>query len=170
MDVDIIEDTNLIRVSLELPDSDEAVTIVQAVVQSYMAQNLDYSRSANRDLTDNYNHQLVKLGTEINEKKKALKELVKNGKIAVTKPEARLNTGKNNETDLAQPALRTVSEGQFEQIITEMVRTDHELEVAESRLETLQEAAVSKGGGRLGGVTAGGRGGSQVEDRGRIQQ
>ena len=48
--VEIIEETNLIRVGLELPDAEEAVAIVQAVVQSYLNQNNDYSRSANRDL------------------------------------------------------------------------------------------------------------------------
>ena len=47
--VEILEDTNLIRVGLELTDAEEAVAIVQAVVQSYLAQNKDYSRNANRD-------------------------------------------------------------------------------------------------------------------------
>ena len=57
----IVENTNLIRIRLELPNPEEAVTIVQAVVQSYLTQNTDYSRSANRDLTESLKQQLLKI-------------------------------------------------------------------------------------------------------------
>ncbi len=67
--VDILEDTNLIRVGLELADATEAVTIVQAVVQSYITQNKDYSRNANRDQTELLKQQLAKLATDIDVKK-----------------------------------------------------------------------------------------------------
>ena len=43
--VDIVPGTNLIRIALELPNAEEAETIVRAVVQSYLTQNTDYSRS-----------------------------------------------------------------------------------------------------------------------------
>ena len=57
----IVDNTNLIRIALELPDSDEAVKIVQAVVQSYLTQNTEYSRSANRELTESLKQQLTKI-------------------------------------------------------------------------------------------------------------
>ena len=65
----------------------EANTIVEAVVQSYLTQNTDYSRSANRDLTESLKQQLEKLGTDIDLKKAKLKDLYKKGKVAVLKPE-----------------------------------------------------------------------------------
>jgi succinoglycan biosynthesis transport protein ExoP len=129
---EIVENTNLIRVALELPDPDEAVTIVKAVVQSYLSQNNDYSRSANRDLTESLKQQIVKLGAEIDGKKSLLKELVRKGKVAVVKPEEMLNT--KNEGDSSQATFKRLSEGQIQQLISQMVTTDLELFEAQSRL------------------------------------
>ena len=72
--VNIVPDTNLIRIALELPNPEEAVTIVQAVVQSYLTQNVDYTRSANRDLTESLKQQLLKIATEIDLKRSMLKD------------------------------------------------------------------------------------------------
>ena len=113
--VEILEETNLIRVGLELPDADEAVAIVQAVVQSYLAQNKDYSRNANRDQTEQLKQQLTKLAHDIDEKKVVLKALVQSGKIAVLKPGEFLNT--KNDRDASQPALRKVTENLLQQMI-----------------------------------------------------
>jgi capsular polysaccharide biosynthesis protein len=49
---EIVEDTNLIRVSLELPSRDDAVAIVKAVVQSYLAESADSRVSANRETSE----------------------------------------------------------------------------------------------------------------------
>ena len=48
--VTIIEGTNLIKVALNDPNPDEAATIVQSVVRSYLSQNMNYSRSSTRDV------------------------------------------------------------------------------------------------------------------------
>ena len=56
--VEIVEKTNLIRVALELPDADQAVAIVESIVKSYLSHNSDYSRSANRDLTESLRKEL----------------------------------------------------------------------------------------------------------------
>ena len=123
--VEIVKDANLIRVALESPNPQEAVTIVNAVVESYLAQNIDYSRTANRDLTNSLEQQIKKLGTEINAKKKELKELVKKGKVAALKPREMLNT--KTETDPTQPTFKVLPEAQIQQIVSEMVKTDLEL-------------------------------------------
>ena len=52
--VGIIDNTNLIRVALELPNRDEAITIVQAVIDSYKAKYTDKNRADNRVLTDEH--------------------------------------------------------------------------------------------------------------------
>jgi uncharacterized protein involved in exopolysaccharide biosynthesis len=132
LEVEIVPETNLIRVALELPNPDEAVTIVKSVVQSYLAENNDYSRGANRELTENLSLQLGKIKTEIEANKNKLRDLVKkNEKIAVRTGEDMLNKG----TDPSQQTFKTLSESHIEQMITEMLRTDLEFFEAQSMLD-----------------------------------
>jgi polysaccharide biosynthesis transport protein len=134
LEVEIVKDTNLIRVALELPNPDEAVTIVKSVVQSYLSQNTDYSRSANRELTDSLIKQLAILKDQIDAKKEQLRKLVKNATIAVLKPQDMLNT--KTDADSTQPTFRTLSESHVEQMMAEMLRTELELLEAQSMLDT----------------------------------
>ena len=133
----IVENTNLIRIALELPNPEEAVTIVQAVVQSYLTQNTDYSRSANRDLTESLKQQLLKIGTEIDLKRSTLKDLYKKGNVAVLKPELNVN---NNDGNPSQPTFKVVSEDHVQKMMAELDETDFELIEAMSTLEVKREA------------------------------
>ena len=101
---EIVDCTNLISVTLELTDPEEAVAIVKSVIQSYLSENNEYSRGANRDLTESLKQQLVKLGGEITAKKSLLRELVRKGKVAVQKPEDLLNS--DNNSDSTQPNVQ----------------------------------------------------------------
>jgi polysaccharide biosynthesis transport protein len=136
--VGTVDNTNLIRVSLELANRDEAVTIVQAVVRSYLTQNIDYSRSANRELTESLKQQLEKIGVEITRTREKLKGLYKKGKITVLKPEDRLNNNKV-DADVTQPTFKTYSENRFERMMDEMAQTDLQLIEAQSTLEVMRE-------------------------------
>ena len=84
--IGILENTNLIRVALELPNREDAITIVQAVVQSYLLQNTDIRRTANQNLTVPLDQQLKKLGDQIELKRSALKDLYRRGKAAAFEP------------------------------------------------------------------------------------
>jgi polysaccharide biosynthesis transport protein len=138
----IVENTNLIRVSLELPNPDDAVTIVTAVVQQYLAQNTDYSRTANRDLTDSLKAQLVKLATEIQNKRTTLKGLYKNGNVTVLKqPGDRLN---KSDADATQPMFKTVTEDHAQRMMAEMVGTELELIKAQSMLDVKRDAEKAR--------------------------
>ena len=137
--VTILEDTNLIRVALELPNPDEAVTIVQSVVQSYLAQNTDYSRSANRDLTESLKLQLVKIEDEIKSKRESIRELYRKGNIVV-KPEDRLNTTSSTDGGTLQPTFKTVSEAHVQKMMAEIDQTELELIEAMSMLDVKREA------------------------------
>ena len=53
MDVEIQEDSYLIRVALELPNADHAAKIVNAVVDSYLSYNKEYKHGANAQLKAN---------------------------------------------------------------------------------------------------------------------
>ena len=140
--VTILEDTNLIKVALELPNPDEAVAIVSAIVQSYLAQNTDYSRSANRDLTQSLQQQLVKLGDEIKSKRESLRDLLKKGNVVV-KPEDRLNAA-NPDGSAVQPAFKTVPETHVQQMMAEIDRNELELIEAMSMLDVKREAYKAK--------------------------
>ena len=135
----IVDDTNLIKVALELPNPEDAVTIVQAVVQSYLRQNTDYSRSGNHDLTESLKQQLFKIGTDIELKKSKLKELYKKGNLTVLKPEDRLNGG-NNDGSTVEPTFKTVSEDHMQKMMAELDSTEFELIEAMSMLDVKRAA------------------------------
>jgi succinoglycan biosynthesis transport protein ExoP len=137
--VGILESTNLIRIALELPNRDDAVTIVQAVVQSYFKQNTDITRRANRSLTGSLEEQVKKLSEQIEVKREALKTLYKNGKVAVLKPQDRLNVNANNDGNAIEPTIKTYSENHVQQMMAGMVKTDLDLIEAQSMLDVKRE-------------------------------
>jgi succinoglycan biosynthesis transport protein ExoP len=138
-----IDGTNLIKVAMELPDAEEAVTLVKAVVQSYLTHNLDYSRSANRELMESLKKQLLAIGTEIKQKREDLKALVKNGRVAVLKQqpyvlgEERLAKDDGSTT---QPTFKSYSEGHADKMMNELNQTDLQLIEAESLLDVKSNA------------------------------
>ena len=72
------------RVAEEFKKDSEAVALRSEIDKA--REHLDQSRSANRDLTQNLDQQLVKIRTEIDAKRELLKDLYKKGKVAVLKP------------------------------------------------------------------------------------
>jgi capsular polysaccharide biosynthesis protein len=143
--VGIVENTNLIRVSLELPNAAEAVTIVQAVVQSYQMQNNDYSRGAKKDLTESLKQQLEKIMTDIRATRAKLKELTQNGMSAPMEPRELLNP--KTETDPTHPTLNKATEEQFSKLIDKQVQCDLDYLDAVSHLEatrTVRERHVDR--------------------------
>jgi polysaccharide biosynthesis transport protein len=136
----IVPDTNLIRIALELPNPEEAVTIVQAVVQSYLTQNTDYSRGANRDLTESLRQQLLKIGNEIELKRTALKELYKKGTVSPVKPELMAS---NDDSNGPQPSFKVASEDHLHKLIAQLDETDLALIESLSTLEVKREAHKS---------------------------
>jgi polysaccharide biosynthesis transport protein len=133
----IVPDTNLIRIALELPNPEEAETIVRAVVQSYFTQNTDYSRGANRDLTESLKQQLLKIASEIEQKRSALKDLYKKGNVSVVKPELSSN---NDDTSGLQPSFKMASEDHFHKVIAQLDENDLELIETMSTLEVKRDA------------------------------
>jgi polysaccharide biosynthesis transport protein len=133
MKVEIVENTNLIRIALELPNRNDAVTIVQAVVQSYFKQNTDITRRANRSLTGSLEEQAKKLSEQIEVKREALKTLYKNGKVAVLAPQTMLNG--DAERDPTQPVLAKVPQDYYAKFIDRLAQCDFDCLEALSRLE-----------------------------------
>jgi capsular exopolysaccharide synthesis family protein len=138
--VGIEGDTNLIRVSLELANPDEAKTIVAAVVEHYMTHNTEYSRGANKDLMGNLTKQLEKLAKEINDKRDQLKKLVKKGKVVVNLTEMLNTATTKDESDPPRPTFKSLSEDLLHKTMADMVQTDLELIEARATLEARLDA------------------------------
>ena len=136
--VGIIDNTNLIRVSLELPNREEAITIVQAVIDSYQAKYTDKNRAENRIHTESMKQHLEKLSDQIKDNKKKLKDLLAQGKVAAIKPEDRLNA--NDDGSATQPTFKKVSENHLQDMMAGMVRTELSIIEAQSLLDVKREA------------------------------
>jgi hypothetical protein len=134
--VDIVPGTNLIRIALELPSPEEAATIVQAVVQSYLTQNTEYSRGANRDLTESLKQQLLKIAKEIDLKRSMLKELSTRRAGEHIRPRELLNP--KTQTDPTQLTLNTATEEQIAKRIDKQVECDLAYLDALSQLEAVR--------------------------------
>ena len=68
-----------------------------------------------------------------------LKALLDKGTITIDAKDGTAKLATDNE-DLTQPSFSSVSEAQSQQAVSEMMRTDSELLMAESKLNVLQEA------------------------------
>ena len=73
MAVEIVPNAYLIRVALELPDGNNAATIVNAVVHAYLVYNGEYTRSANSAFRQSLVSQLEKYRFAIREKRAEFK-------------------------------------------------------------------------------------------------
>ena len=91
MDVEILENTYLIRVALELPNGDHAARIVNAVVDSYLSYNKEYKHGANAQLKASLQLQLEKLKNELKTTSGVLQALHQKGTVEIDKP--KLNLG-----------------------------------------------------------------------------
>jgi capsular exopolysaccharide synthesis family protein len=145
LSVELVEDAYLIRVALSQPNADDAATIVNTVVQSYMDYYNEYARSANRNLKLSLGQQLTNLESELEKTGQALKELnKKKGVELVPTPRTAstsTSTAATGDGDLTHPTLGQITEAQVATMADQMVRTDFELAAAQATLDVKRQAA-----------------------------
>jgi uncharacterized protein involved in exopolysaccharide biosynthesis len=134
MTVAIVPDSYLIRVALELPDGNQAATILNAVVNSYLLYQSEHSRSGNSTLRKSFAEHHETYQRQINEKRDELRKLVQAG---VASPHPGYRTA------------GTVTEEQSDRIAAEMVNAQVELVKAQSTLEATEAAAEAEKNPRL---------------------
>jgi len=139
MDIEIIEKAYLIRVGLELADGNQAAAIVNAVVQSYLAQSAEHTRRPSSTMRANLTAQRKRLQDEIREKRDHLSVLLKKGTVDPNEPSLTIRASRI-EGDRAQPAMSKLPEEHIQRLAREAVKTDLELIEAEARFE-VREAA-----------------------------
>jgi capsular polysaccharide biosynthesis protein len=131
--VEIIDNTNLIRVSLELPNRDDAITIVQAVIDAYKARYAGKHLAENSLLKEGVQDDLKKLTDQIEAKKSELRKLHQEEKVAAFVPQEIL--GAKIQADPTQPFLSNVPEGQYAKFLDRLAQCDFDCLEAQSRLE-----------------------------------
>jgi uncharacterized protein involved in exopolysaccharide biosynthesis len=140
--VQIIPGASLLRVALELPDGNEAATIVNAVVHSYLAYNGEHARSTNSTLRKSLSDQLDKYKIAIGEKRAELRALFQRSTAEFIANAKALNES-GKLSDRTRSTLGVVTEAQSERIADDLINTDLELIKAQSILEATE--AASKG-------------------------
>ena len=123
MDIEIQEDSYLIRVALELPNGVHAAQIVNAVVDSYLSYNKDYKHGANAQLKANLQLQLEKLKNELKTKSGDLQALHQKGTVDVAAHSVKVGEARNNG-DEPQPMFISLTEDRVQTIIDEAIKTD----------------------------------------------
>jgi uncharacterized protein involved in exopolysaccharide biosynthesis len=137
LEVEILNGTNLIRVALDLPNPEEAATIVNAVVQSYLAVSDVDSRTVLREMTESVSQQLAKLRREIEEKREQHNRARDKGaQDAFLKSRDMLND--RTETDPLQPTFRGLTHEQYTRLIDRQVQCDIEYLEAVAELEAIR--------------------------------
>ncbi len=137
LSVEIVPDTDLIRVALALPDGKQAASIVNAVVYSYLDFKQEFARSASSTLRANLVAQRDKLRNEIKEKQAELSTLWQ--KESVDAPIATLGLDPSgNENDSMKLEFSIVPEEQSQQVAAEIINVDLNRIKAQAILETRQ--------------------------------
>jgi polysaccharide biosynthesis transport protein len=141
--VEIVQDADLIRISLESANAEEAAAIVKAVVNSYMGQNQVLTQSANANLKKSLQNEYTKLTEQINEAKGRLRALTQTGNVDLG-PQLPPKLSTSNAADgPAQPIASEMTEGHFQGIIGQVFQTKMKLIAAEALLKAKRDAMNS---------------------------
>ena len=136
MVVQIVKDAYLIRVALELADSNDAAAIVNSVVHAYLSYNTEYQRGRNSALRLRLIAEQGRIKQEIEGKRSELSKLVNKGNID---PLLDLNKKiPKDDGEPLQPAFSKIPDGTRQRLADEMVNTDLEIIKIESDLSVFR--------------------------------
>jgi uncharacterized protein involved in exopolysaccharide biosynthesis len=145
--VEIVKDTYLIRIALGLSDGNQAASIVNSVVTSYLAYNSEFKRSGNSALRASLVAQSDRLQNEVKERQDELRGIYAKGTVDPVKRNVSLNSSKN-EDDPTKPIFTSVTMDEGQMIVEAMVKADLETIKARSILEATQAAGQGETGQR----------------------
>jgi succinoglycan biosynthesis transport protein ExoP len=143
MSVVIVDNAYLIRVGLELPDPQQAATIVNTVVEAYMVQNTIFNRSVNKNLQETLKAQLVTLKDKLEETTKEMQKMVTEGRFKIDRPKLSPSMA-GDDRDQVQPAFSEITESQYDNTLAQVTRVENELVEAQALLKTLEENAEKR--------------------------
>jgi polysaccharide biosynthesis transport protein len=138
LDVEIVKDAYMIRVALEIANGKEAADIVNAVVSSYLAYNGDFKRGENHKLRVSLASQREKIQNEIKIKRATLNSLTRKGTVDIAKPILNAKATKDDGDPNLEPTFSSVTRGERQKLVDEMMKTDLELFRVESDLAALE--------------------------------
>jgi polysaccharide biosynthesis transport protein len=135
--VEIVPDTDLIRVALESTDPEEAAKIVRQVVNAYQRHNLESYDLAYKSRRKSLEDQDKTLEKQITLKTEDLKKVLQAGNVDV-QTEPRVESKKAD--DATQPRGSTFTQAAYDSFVAEGIKIQLELNEAEALLE-LRRAA-----------------------------
>jgi hypothetical protein len=139
MRVEIVgENTYLIEVGLASKDPDEAAKIVNAVVESYIAQHNSYHQKSNRALKRNLETERDRLEQQIQDKQEYMQKLVEHGNVVVSRRIVAEPDDKAAEKGAVSSSLSAVTEKQLEEMSSKLIQADFELMDARARLDAMK--------------------------------
>jgi capsular exopolysaccharide synthesis family protein len=139
-----VKDAYLIRVALELANGNEAATIVNAVLSSYLAYNGEFKRGENSKLRASLSAQRDRIQNEIKVRRADLKALLLKGTVNPAKAELNPNMIKNDGNAGGELAFSAVTAGQRARLEDEMLRTEMEYFKVESDIAAWELANRSE--------------------------
>ncbi len=138
LSVDIMDNTYMIRVALELADADQAATIVNTVVETYMMQNTIFNRGVNKYQQEALKSQWALLEDRLKAKKQEMEALLHEGRVATVRPTLRPGALNNSDGKTDQPLFSEITEEQFTKLTDEAMRSDLEYLDAANQLEAVK--------------------------------
>jgi Mrp family chromosome partitioning ATPase/uncharacterized protein involved in exopolysaccharide biosynthesis len=130
--------TYMIKVTLQSPNLNEPAAIVNAVVDSYLDENLRYTQSRDAALKASVIEQLSGVREHIDRKKAELREWLQE-KASVYTPPLNPHGSKTADGD-ALPAFTVLDEQHVNRVIGAIVQTDLDLLAARAELAAKREA------------------------------
>ena len=141
--VEIEPGTYIITVALESKDQNEAAAIVNAVVDSYLDDNLSSTHTRDAPLKEGLREQLSTLREQIERKKTELQKLHQKGNVQIQKPALNLTASKD-EDEGDQPTIATVDEQQVKTMMAHVIQNDIDLLTAKADLKARLEIQKSQ--------------------------
>jgi polysaccharide biosynthesis transport protein len=133
LDVRIISNTYLIRVSFNSNERNEAATVVKAVVDAFMRQHRDFNLGDTDSLKTQYQGYIDLRKGELGKKKEELIKLAEKGNVQFPKPNM---NHKADDDQTPQPVFDSLSIDQYKRTNDQLLQTEIDLMDARSLLQT----------------------------------
>jgi polysaccharide biosynthesis transport protein len=133
MVVEIVPNAYIIKLSLESKNPAEAAAVINAVVETYLDENMTYTQGRDTNLKKSLELQLQTLKEQIDRKRTELQELHSKGAVQLKKPELNLNPGRDGDGE-AKPLITSITEPQLNALMGQMAQVDVDLLTADADL------------------------------------
>jgi capsular exopolysaccharide synthesis family protein len=139
LEIQIVPNTQWVRVALESADASEAADIVNAVVEAYREQNEGYGVGVRQLLLADMEKYQQDLKRDIEATKKSLRKAAASGNVVFSKPSLDRKTEDSDQSP--QPGFDSLTLDEYRTTKAQLMQTKLQLMEYEARLHVKQEEA-----------------------------